>query len=408
MYESDIEMLGSPMKVLQLYNQYRSEIGGEENVVQSTAAMIEKAGGRARLYQRSSRGLDESLSGRLRAFASGIYSIASRREVEKILRDDRPDIVHAHNLYPLLSPSVLVACRNAGVPVVLSLHNYLLTCPTAHHLCDGNVCERCTAGRSLPCVLNDCRGNRFESIAYALRNTIAHRRRYFLDNVDRYIALSDFARRKLIAAGFPRNRVALLPNWVATGHPVVDAGAGEYVAFSGRLRGEKGVDILLDAAARHPDIPIRIAGDGPLKTELVEQAPRNVTFVGRLDADALAAHYRGARMLVVPSRWYEMSPLAVMEAMSHGLPVVASRIGALPELVEDGVTGVLFESGNASDLASTLAALWRGPDRCRELGGNGRHKVENEYCEGVYRERLFAIYREAMRARQRARSRIRC
>ncbi len=393
-------MLGSPLRILQLYNQYRSEIGGEENVVRSTAAIIEKAGGRAQLYQQSSRGLDAGLAGKFRAFASGVYSSSARREVAKLLSDNRFDVVHAHNLYPLLSPSVLIACREANVPVVLSLHNYMLTCPTTHHLSHGKICEQCTAGRVLPCVLNDCRENRLESVAYALRSKVAHWRRHFRDNVDRYIALSEFARKKLIAAGFPRERIVLLPNWAASGHPRVDAGVGEYVAFSGRLRNEKGVDLLLEAAVQHPEIPFRIAGEGPLQAELIGRAPRNVSFLGRLDADALVAHYRGARMLVAPSRWYEMSPLAVTEAMSHGLPVVASRVGALPELVEEGVTGALFDNNDASDLASKIETLWQNPERCRELGVNGRFKVEREYREETYRERLFAIYREAIRARR--------
>jgi len=161
------------MKILQVYNQYRSLFGGEETVVNKTAELVEKNGGEARLVMRSSRGLDESIYGRSRAFLSGIYNPFSFREIEKLLKEFVPDVVHVHNLNPLFSPSVLVRFRRLGFPVVMTVHNHFHTCPTADHLYRGEVCERCVGGREYNCVVRNCRGNVFESLGYAVRSATA-------------------------------------------------------------------------------------------------------------------------------------------------------------------------------------------------------------------------------------------
>lgn len=384
------------MRVMQVYNQYRSMHGGEETVVKMTAELVEKRGGEARLLIRSSRGLDKSLAGKFRAFANGIYSRAAYREMAALLEADRPDVVHAHNLYPLLSPSVLVACGRASVPVVLSTHNYVLTCPTTHHLHKENVCQRCAGGKEHWCVLKNCRQNFWESVAYATRSLVARRLGLYRYGVAIFIVLSAFARRKLVDAGFDADRIVVLPNMVGRERPRANPERGQYVAFSGRMSKEKGIDTLLRAAQRLPDLRVRLAGDGPLLDELRRQAPANAELPGRLDADAMTTFYQNARFLVVPSKCFEGCPLVVSEAMSQGLPIIASRIGGLPELVDDGVTGWLFEPGNAEELAQKIRLLWDDPDLCRRMGRAGREKAQREYSEDVYYERLTAAYARAM------------
>ncbi len=382
------------MKILQLYNQYRTMFGGEDVVVETTAAVIEKSGSQALLFQRSSKGMDEGLMRKARVFASGIYNRSSYRDLSALLRNERPDVVHAHNLYPMLSPSVLVACREVRVPVVLSLHNYVLTCPTTMHLSQGKVCESCRDDREYFCILKNCRGDLLESAAYALRSASARKLGFFHEYVDRFVALSGFAMQGLVEKGFDPSRITVLPNMVSIPHSASDPGSGRYVAFAGRMRGEKGVEVLLKAAAQLPGIPFRLAGDGPLFDELVAQAPDNVEFVGRLSHEETAQFYRGARMLVIPSLWYEMCPLVVSESMSHGLPVLASRIGGLPELVNEDVTGRFFEPGNAQELARQVSALWEDPAACVRMGKAGRAKVIREYGEAAYSERLMSLYEE--------------
>ncbi|MBI2824607.1 MAG: glycosyltransferase [Planctomycetia bacterium] len=384
------------MKLLQLFNEYRSLFNGEEAVVRMTAALIEKHGGQAQLWVQSSRGLEKSAVGKARAAIGGIYNRSAKREMARRLAADRSDVVHAHNLYPLFSPSVLSACREAGVPVVMSVHNHIHTCPRSDHLRHGQLCERCVGGREYHCVLNNCRENIFESIAYAARNAVARRWRLFRDNVTIVIALNEFARGRLVQAGFAPDRVVVVPNMVAMPAGPVDAARGVYVAFSGRLSPEKGADTLLAAARQLPEVPMRLAGDGPALDQLKGQAPPSAHLLGRLQSSEMEDFYRQARFLVVPSKWFEGCPLVISEAMSHGLPVIASRIGGLPELVEDGVTGFLFEPGNAAELTTKIKQLWDSPDLCRRMGLAGRAKAEREFgAEGYYR-RLMAIYSRAI------------
>jgi len=388
-----------PMKVLQLYNQYRSLFGGEETVVRLIARLVEKSGGEARLLMRSSRGLDQSFRGRARAFASGIYNPFAYRDVMDYLTSFRPDIAHVHNLYPLFSPSVLVALRRSGVPVVMTVHNHFHTCPRADHLCKGRICERCVGGREYHCALHNCRDNFIESVGYAARSATARKFRLFVDNVAVVIALNQFAKNRLVKAGFDAERIVVLPNMVDVPDNPTDASQGRYAVFSGRMSPEKGVATLLEAARRTPEIPIRLVGGGPTLGEHMAEAPSNATFLGQIAENGVREEYRGARLLVVPSQWFEGCPLVILEAMSHGLPVIASRIGGLPEIVDDGVSGLLFDPGDPRDLAERIHRLWSDPGLCRRMGAAGRHKVEREFSLSAYWKRLEAIYHTAIHLR---------
>lgn len=385
------------MRVLTLCNDYRSRCNGELRVVTATRELLESRGVENILIVRSSKGLDASLRGKVRAFVSGPYSRAAYREISRSLAELRPDVVHAHNLYPLLSPSVLAACRHAGVPVVMTVHNFALTCPTWHHFHRGRVCERCLGGREYSCLLHNCRGNLLESAAYALRTVVARKLRLFHENVTMLVALTRFAGRRLAAAGFAPERISVLPNPApAVGGPSGDPAKGEYVAFAGRMSEEKGVGTLLAAIARSPEIELRLAGEGPLRDRLGVAAPANARFAGFLANGDLSEFYRRARFLVVPSLWFEMCPMVILEAMAHGVPVIASRIGGLPELVHDGVTGMLFSPGDEADLARAITALWRDPELCRRLGRAAGEAAAREHGRDAYLDQLMAIYERAM------------
>lgn len=387
------------MKILQLYNQYRSLHGGEETVVLMTDALIKKYGGQAKLLMRSSRGLDDSLWGKAKAFAGAFYNKSAYREVAAELAADRPDVVHVHNLYPLFSPSVLVACKEADVPVVMSNHNYVLTCPTTHHLRRGSVCEKCFGGKEHHCVLTNCRGNVAESVAYAARSAYARRKGFFRGGVSQYIVLTEFAKRQLLRDGYREKEIHVLPNMVELDHDSVDASQGKYVAFSGRMSPEKGVETLLAAARMLPEVPFKLAGHGPLLADLREKAPENCEFLGQLNADQMKRFYRGARMVVIPSHWYEGCPLVVSETMSHGVPLVVSQIGGLPDLIGAGTDepcGRAFPTRDSAQLADQVSSLWESPETCGELGAAGRRRALREYSEETYYGRLMSVYAAAL------------
>jgi glycosyltransferase involved in cell wall biosynthesis len=383
------------VRVLTLCNDYRSRCSGELRVVKATRELLVAGGVENDLITRSSKGLETTLAGKLRAFVSAPYSRAAYREVAGVLAERRFDVVHAHNLYPLLSPSVLHACRDAAVPVVMTAHNFGLTCPHWYHLRHGRICERCVGGHEYACLLHNCRGNLAESAAYALRAVVARKLRQFAGNVTMLIALTRFAARRLSAAGFAEERIAVLPNMAPEVPTEADPAAGTCVAFAGRMSEEKGAATLLAAAARLPDISFRLAGDGPRLASLTASAPANARFSGFLADDALWGLYRQARCLVVPSLWFEMCPMVILEAMAHGVPVIASRIGGLPELVEDGVTGLLFTPGDPVDLARAVETLWRDPDLCRRMGRAARARALAAHDRDAYRERLLAVYGRA-------------
>jgi len=384
------------VKVYQIYNEQRSRFGGEPAVVNATIGVLAEAGHDTHLIMKSSRVLENSLIKRMCAFWGGVYNIRSYHEIRRLLEVDRPDVVHVHSVSPMFSPSVLVACRRAGVPVVMTVHTHNLTCPTWYHLYKGRICEDCTGGREYHCVLKNCRGNFPESLAYALRSSVARRFRWFHDNVSVLIALTPFGRRRLLQAGFAEDQIAVVPNPTAVTQAHTIRPVGEYVAFAGRISREKGVDVLLAAAARMPDIPFKVAGDGPILPEMTTRAPHNVEFLGRLTFDDLIAFYSKARILVVPSLWYEPFGMIVVDAMALGVPVIASRIGGLPDVVDDGVTGALFEPGNSRDLVCKIRDLWEDSNGCERMGGAGREKALTQYSPEAYLRSLLAVYNAAI------------
>ena len=383
------------MKVLVAFNNYRSGGGGEALVVRTTHALLGQHGVRVCTIEADSRTI-VTVAQKVRAAIGGAFSWRSKRDMERLIHAERPDVVHAHNLYPLLSPSVLLASRERGVPVVMTIHHFGLTCPALHHLSRGQVCESCIGGREYWCVLKNCRGNPRESGAYAFRSVVARKLNLFRKNVTILVALTQFARKRLLAAGFDADRVVVLPNMIRSDSRSVVFGKGDYVGFAGRLSSEKGVSILLDAAFQLPEIPFRVAGGGPQSGLCAERAPKNVMLLGQLEGQTMGSFYRGARCLVVPSVCLEMAPLVVGEAMAEGVPVIASRIGGLPELVEDDVTGLLFEPGNASELVQKIRLLWDDASLCRRIGQMGYERVRRERNEDVYYERLMGIYGAAI------------
>ena len=285
------------MKVLQVHNRYRFR-GGEDAVFENTVALLRAHGVTVATLDKSSDAIGGSFISKALAVATGVYSPAAARAMGALLQQERPDIVHTHNLFPLLSPSVLVACRRAGVPVVMTVHNYRMSCPIGVHFRDGAVCEECRGGREYRCAANNCRGNMQESGAYALRGWVSNRLGLFKNNVTRFVAISAFLKDFLVAEGFPADRIDVVHNAITLPSTAAHAGDGRYVAFCGRLSEEKGIPTLLEAARQNPDIPVRIAGNGELRDALQRDAPPNVTFAGLLDRDALAALYELRKLLV--------------------------------------------------------------------------------------------------------------
>ncbi|HEY0837793.1 MAG TPA: glycosyltransferase, partial [Azospirillum sp.] len=360
------------LRVLLVHERYRQR-GGEDATVDAEAALLAGAGIDVVPMIEDNRRIVGNGSAALALRT--VWSAESRRAVARMIATHRPDVVHVHNTFPLLSPSIYGAARAHGVPVVQTLHNYRFLCPNALLLRDGAPCERCL-GRVVkwPGVAHACfRGSRGASAAVAAMAGVHRLLGTWRRSVDLFLALTPFAERLFVAGGLPAGRLAVCP-------PVVtDPGAGPAAAgtpragalFVGRLSPEKGLETLIEAW-RGVDRPLDVIGEGPLADDLMARAPAHVRFLGPQPPDAVSAAMARAELLVFPSLCYENFPLVVAEAMAHGLPVLASSGRAVGDIVEDGVTGTFARPGDAADWRDRAAELLAQPDRLRAMGAAGR------------------------------------
>jgi glycosyltransferase involved in cell wall biosynthesis len=331
-----------------------------------------------------------------------MYNPWSRRQVSRLLDSFRPDAVLVKNLYPFISPAILPVCRRAGVPVIMFVANYRLMCPNGLHMSHGKTCEKCLGGREYHCILNNCEQNLFKSTGYALRNAVARIGGFYRNNVSAFVCASRFLKARMTDAGFDPQRMHLIPNVVPEAEIRPTTGDGSYVGYVGRISREKGVHVILEAARRLPDVRFRLAGRVADGFALPDPLPANVELAGFLSGDALGEFYDGARLIVSASECFETFGMSVGEAMQHGKAVIVSRIGVFPEFVQEGITGLLFETGNASDLAEKIGSLWGQPPTCGRMGQAGRAWARREYSPTTYYERLMKVVEAVVPAASRS------
>ena len=383
------------MRVLQVYNRYRSGGSGETAVVNNTIRLLEKNGHEARLLERDSAEIS-SASDKLVSAITGVYSFSAERDMNSTVRDWRPDVVHVHNLYPLLTPSILRACTDHQIPVVMTVHNYGLTCPIQTHVRNGVTCTECVDEGDHRCVVHNCRGNILESLAYAGRHGFEKALGLFRRNVTFFLPVSAFVDSTLREAKIPASQTRIMPNGVTIPAECATPGEGQFALFVGRFIEEKGIMPLLEAAKSVPDIPFRFYGDGPLLKNMRHVASPNVTIMPWVKPDELKSVYRLARCVVVPSLWNDPCPMSAIEALSYGLPVLATRVGGLPTLIEHDVSGLLVSPGSALELSTGLTRLFGETGLAERLGRLARKSAELCFSEGVYYENLMRVYREAV------------
>jgi len=332
---------------------------------------------------------------RLRAAARVIWSREARDAIRRLVREARPDVAHLHNFHHQLSPSIVDALREEGVPCVHTLHDYKVVCPNYLLFTEGAVCERCRGGRFHHAVIHRCvRDAVAPSLVAALEMTVQRVRGTLAKGIRAFVSPSRFLAGKLEEFGWPADRVRVVPNGLDPTRFTTSEAVGSGFLYAGRLSREKGLPTLLAAAERVPAAKLVVAGTGPAEDEVRRAASTRVELAGHLDRHELLARIRGARAVVLPSEWYENAPLAALEALASGVPVVASRIGGIPEMVRDGETGLLFEPGDAEGLADRLRRLDGDPDLAVRLGRRGREVVEREYSLSTQVERMLGILEE--------------
>ncbi len=384
------------MNILIAHNAYQQR-GGEDMVVEAEIALLRDHGHRVQVYAQHNDALKHM--SQAAAAVTAIWSARSTRDIARLCRDFRPDVIHVHNTFPLISPSLYWSASRSGVPVVQTLHNFRLLCPQAIFLREGKICEDCIGKLPWRSVARKCYRESAAQSAVVAGMLATHRiLGTFRDRVTRYIALNSFARDKYVAGGLPRERFRIKPNFVPScakpAHGVRNGGL-----YVGRLSSEKGVQILAAAVRELGSLPLQVLGSGPLEP-MVREVFRE-RYLGFEPLARILQRMQSARYLVVPSICYENAPRTIVEAFSCGVPVIASRLGALADIVQDGVTGLLFTPGDAADLRAKLAWAEAHPAEMARMGQAARAEYEAQYTPERNYEILMDIYDDAIVATRR-------
>ncbi len=379
------------MRVLLIHNRYLHR-GGEDAVVEAERSLLAQSGHEVALYERSNSEL-ESI-GALRAARDTLWSSKTIEDVGELIDVFRPSVIHAHNTFPLVSPSLYWVAAKKRVAVVQTLHNFRLLCPQAMFLRDGQVCEDCLGKLPWRGIVHRCyRGSAAQSAVLTAMLMTHRRRRTYQEKIARFIAMNAFCKRKFVAGGLPEDRIAIKPNFVTDPGYSDERRAG--ALFVGRLSPEKGLHVLNTALRQATDVTVEVIGAGPEAHVLADHGGR-VSRLGFCEQPVVFEHMKRAAYLVVPSICFENFPLTVAEAFACGLPVIASDTGSLAELIEDERTGLLFRAGEGSDLAVKMDWANRNPGRMREMGRAARAVYETKYTPEKNYEQLSCIYREAL------------
>jgi glycosyltransferase involved in cell wall biosynthesis len=405
------------MKILFL-NNFNYLRGGTEKVLFEEMRLLREAGHEAAVFSRGNEKNEPAQFGEffpppldtermglslasLCTACELIYSNSARRGVREVIRQFRPDVAHAHNIYGRLSLSVLDELKSAGVPVVMTLNDLKLLCPSYLMLRNGLVCERCKGKKFHNAVVTRChKGSYPASFVYALESWINHSLGKY-GSVRRFITPSRFLRDKFLEYGWDGGKFTYLPNFIDCSQIQGCRPGGEYLLYIGRLSREKGVSTLLKAyRSLERPIPLVVVGEGPEREALqrdVVNAGIQVTFTGYLRGGELNGALNGARGVVIPSECYENAPLSLLEAFAAGKPVLGARIGGIPEMIDEGVNGFLFEPGNAHELAETIHSfLTLSQEIVDGMGFSARSKVKERFTAKRHMEDLLKLYREVI------------
>jgi len=386
------------IRVLLVHNYYQNS-GGEDIVFAAEKKLLAEHGHEVVEYTDDNSRLNTM--NQFSAAANMIWSRSSYRSVKKIIQTRRPALVHFHNTFLMISPSAYYACREAGVPVTQTLHNYRLLCPAATFYRASTVCEKCLGsffawnGVRYACY----RDSKFQTAGLAAMLSFHKILGTWKNLASVYIALTDFSRKKFIEGGLPASKIAVKPNFVAP-DPGFGAANGDYALFAGRLASEKGVLTMLEAWKALPTpIPLKIVGDGPVRDEVlkfIKDSSLRAEYLGATSHDQVIALMKDARFLIFPSEWYEGFPLVIAEAFACGLPIVSSQIGGMAEIIEDKITGVFFKSGSAEDLAEKILWVVNHPVETTQMRLNARKTYLEKYSEEAAYKNILRVYNIAL------------
>lgn len=415
-------MTGRPMRILHV-DKFLRRSGGAAIYMLDTAARQEALGHQVEFFSMADERNLESANADLfpphvrfdapegareRAVAAGrmVWSPSAARGMAAAVERFRPDVVHLHNIYHQLSPSILRPLAKAGIPAVMTAHDAKLVCPTYLLLSNGEICEACVGGSVRHCTTKRCQGGSLAASALLTIESGTHRALRAYRHIGRIISPSRFLADRLRRDRLYASRVRELVNPIDARAITPREGPGEGFVSIGRLTHQKGVDVAIRAVGQVEGATLTVAGEGPQRDELQrlaeEVAPGRVTFVGQVDAAAVAALNRSARAAVSVVQGHENMPLSVLEALAASVPMVVSHLGGLPEMVHDGEEGLVVPHDDVAAVAAALRRLQDEPELSISLGRSGRERVARDFAVEPHLDRLFELYDEAA---QEARSR---
>jgi len=391
------------MRILLIHNSHRSgSSSGDDIVFNKESGLLEKYGHEVTRINPSNDEFDKESA--LKKFSTILqvpWSFNYYKKIKQVLIKEKPDIIHLHNFFPFISPSVFYAADSAGIPIIQTLHDYRYLCPMAFLMRSGKICDECKDGAFFRSIKYGCfKGSKLQSIPVAFMLKLHWYLKTFKKKIDGYICLTESQRKIYLNAGYDEKKLFLKPNFVDDTFEQDKYRYGNYAVFIGRLGEEKGVRTLIGAWKDMPDIPLKIVGDGPeakdFKSLVADMNIKNIDFLGYKPYRECRKIMNDARFLIMPSIGYETFGLTIIEAFSHCKPVIASHLGAMADIVKDKTTGLLFTPMNTQELAEKVRWLWNNPEECKRMGQNARNEYEDKYTPEKNYEMFMNIYRKVI------------
>ena len=377
-------------------HNYYQQPGGEDGVFRSEIALLKDAGHDVLVFERHNDEIKPSFFSKIAHATSLRFSKSSYEQTRSLIRSFKPDLVHFHNTFFVMTPSVLYACKDENVPVAVSLHNFRLMCINGLFLRNGKPCEKCLRGSRISGIIHRCYKNSYGSSILATDMINEHWRRGTWDSVvDRFVVATEFTKNKYVQAGISSTKIRVLPPFLEN-IPAIIPGNKGYAFYVGRLSHEKGIDVLLEAWRQVKDFPLYIVGQGSLQKYvedyIKEYELTHVKLLGFIENDQVLKILAQARFIIVPSVCYENFPRVVVEAYACGVPVLANRMGTMQEVVEDGQTGMLYATNDPQDLATKANDMINDENICKQLAINARQIYDLKYTRERHYEALMNIY----------------
>ena len=378
------------MKVLMLHNRYKI-MGGEDVSTNAEYTLLKEYGVDIETLILTNDIIEDE--NKLGLAINTIWSKKYHAEILQRIADKKYDIIHVQNFFPLFSPSIFYAAKKAGIKIVMTVRNYRLICPNGLMYVNGAICTECV-GKTIPypALIKKCYRNSTSATGVTVAMLSLHN---FLNTwknkIDGFICISEFVKKQLIAGGIEENKLHVKYNFVATEIPP-NFNPQDYYIYVGRISTEKGIDILLETFSKNKK-KLLIIGDGPLKEDVVAAAERNdnIIFCGKLPLQETYKKLAAAKALIFPSKWHEPFGRTIVESFAHGTPVIGTPLGGVPELIEEGVNGFLFDSSLQSDLERALLVFESQPNP-ELMRRNAYASYQQKFTPAVNYERIMQIY----------------